>query len=198
MEAVRDLYSQLYDARYPVICRDKPPKPRRATQWTPQPARPGCPATYDYAYVRRNPCTLWLCVEPLGRWRTARRTAVDRARQVQAIADHPRYRQAERLIRVCDNLNAHAYASFYRAFPSAETRRLARRVPRVFTPRHGSWLRCTSDFTALSSGEASAFHQPEAVRYAYQGESNLVRLWAAPSASLMSSTKTDWPFRHQS
>ena len=60
---------------------------------------------------------------------------MDWARQVKAIADHPRYRQAERLIRVCDNLNTHAYASFYRAFPPAEARRLAQRVQRVFTPR---------------------------------------------------------------
>ncbi len=93
---------------------------------------------------------------------------MDWARQVQAIADHPRCRQAERLIRICDPLNTHAYASFYRAFPPAETRRQARRVQRAFPPRPGSWLRCTSDFAALSSGEAIAFHQPEAVRYAYQ------------------------------
>ena len=44
------------------------------------------------------------------------------------------------MILVCDNLNPHTYASFYRAFPRAEARRLARRVQRVFTPRHGSWL----------------------------------------------------------
>ena len=55
-------------------------------------------------------------VEPLGQWRmahaTTRHTSVDWARLVQALADHPRYRQAERLILVCDHLNTHAYASF--------------------------------------------------------------------------------------
>ena len=78
MEAVLDLYSQFYDARYL------------------EPARPGRPATYDCAYVRRGPCTIWMFVEPLSQWRTAnataRRTAVDGARPVQALADHPRYR----------------------------------------------------------------------------------------------------------
>ena len=64
MEAVLDLYSQPYDARYPVICRDEQTKPLRADKRPPQPARP-----------------------------------------VQAIADHPRDRWAERLILVCDNLN---------------------------------------------------------------------------------------------
>ena len=58
----------------------------------------------------------------------------------KAIADHPRYRQAERLILVCDNLHTHTYASFFQAFPPAEARRLAQRVQLVFTPQHGSWL----------------------------------------------------------
>ena len=70
---------------------------------------------------------------------------------MQALADHPRYRQAERLIRVCDNLNTHSYASFYRAFPPAKARRLARRVQRVFTPRHGNWLnRAEPDLSVLT------------------------------------------------
>ena len=47
---------------------------------------------------------------------------------------------AEHLTRGCDNLNTHAYASFYRAFPPAEERCLVRRVHLAFTPKHGSWL----------------------------------------------------------
>ena len=144
MEAVLNLYSLIYDARYPVICMDEHAKALRADKWPSQPARPGRPATYDYEYVRRGTCTIWMFVEPLGQWRmaraTARRTAVDWAHQVKALADHPRYRQAERLILVCDNLNTHAYRSFFRAFPRAEAERLVRRVLLVFTPRHGSWL----------------------------------------------------------
>ena len=49
--AVRNLYSRPYAARYPVIGRDEQPKPRRADRRTPAAARPGRPATYDYAYV---------------------------------------------------------------------------------------------------------------------------------------------------
>ena len=65
---------------------------------------------------------------------------MDWAHPVKALADHPRYRHAEHLIRVCDNLNTHAYASFLRAFPPAEARRLAPRVQLVFPPRPGRWL----------------------------------------------------------
>ena len=144
MEAVLDLYSRPYDARHPVICMDEHAKPLRADTRPPRPARPGRPATYDYEYARRGTCTVWLFVEPLGQWRmadaTARRTAVDWAHPVRTLADHPRYRQAEYLTLVCDNLNTHAYASFHRAFPRAEALRLIPRVRLVFTPRHGSWL----------------------------------------------------------
>ena len=76
---------------------------------------------------------------------------MDGARPVQARADHPRDRQTERQILACDPLNAHAYASLYRAFPPAETRRLAWRVQRVFTPRHGRWLhRAESELSGLA------------------------------------------------
>ena len=43
--------------------------------------------------------------------RTARRPAVDWAHQVKALVDHPRYRQAEYLTLVCDNLNTHTRAA---------------------------------------------------------------------------------------
>ena len=144
MEAVLNRYSWPRDVRYPVICMDEHAKFLRADKWPSQPARPGRPATYDYEYVRRGTCTIGMFVEPLGPWRmahaTARRTAVDWAHQVKALVDHPRYRAAERLILICDNLNTHAYRSFFRAFPRAEAERLVRRVLLVFTPRHGRWL----------------------------------------------------------
>ncbi len=50
---------------------------------------------------------------------TARRTGRIRRR---VLANHPRDRPAEHLTRGCDNLNTHAYSSFYRAFPPDEAR----------------------------------------------------------------------------
>lgn len=128
-EAVRNLYNQPYAARYPVICKDGQPKLRRTNQRTPQLARPVrlLPTTH----MRRGPYTLWLCVEPLGPWRTG----MDGARPAPAVANLLCYRQAERLILVCDHWNTHTYASFDRAFPPDEARRRARRVQWVFTPR---------------------------------------------------------------
>ena len=85
-----DRYSRPYDPRYPVICRDEHAKFLRADKRPSHPARPGHPVTYDYEYVRCGTCTIWMFVEPLGQWRTAyvtaRRTAVDWARQDKARA----------------------------------------------------------------------------------------------------------------
>ena len=92
----------------------------RADKWPSQPARP---ATYDY--VRCGPCTIGMFVEPLGPWRTAhataRRTAVDWAHPVKALADHPRDREAERLILVCDHLTADARVRLKHLNPTIET-----------------------------------------------------------------------------
>ena len=67
MEAVLNRYSWPYDPRYPVICRDEHAKFLRADKWPSQPARPGRPATYDYAYVRCGTGTIGMFVEPLAR-----------------------------------------------------------------------------------------------------------------------------------
>ena len=60
MEAVLDLYSQPYDARYSVICKDEHVQPLRTDTRPPRIARSGRPATYDYAYARHGTCTVWL------------------------------------------------------------------------------------------------------------------------------------------
>jgi hypothetical protein len=44
------------------------------------------------------------------------------------------------VILVCDNLNTHIAASFYKAFPPNVALRLLRRLEIHYTPKHGSWL----------------------------------------------------------
>ncbi len=41
---------------------------------------------------------------------------------------------------VMDNLNTHAVASLYKAFPPEEAFRLSQRLEIHYTPKHGSWL----------------------------------------------------------
>ena len=92
--------------------------------------------------------------EPLSGWRTVavtkRRTTLDWAKQVRALANLPRYRDAESITLVCDNLNTHSGDSFYAAFPAAEASRLNDRIHLVHTPKHGSWLNVAElEFSAL-------------------------------------------------
>jgi len=67
------------------------------------------------------------------------RTDADWAQELAGLLDG-RYAKAEKVILVCDNLNTHTIASFYKAFAPAEARRLAERIEIHHTPKHGSWL----------------------------------------------------------
>ena len=70
---------------------------------------------------------------------TDRRTAVDYAHVLKDLAD-VHFAQAKTIILVQDNLNTHAAASLYEAFPAAQARRLVERFEWHYTPKHGSWL----------------------------------------------------------
>lgn len=123
---------------------DEQPKQLIAETRTPLPVEPGKPQRVDHEYRREGVAVLWMFTEPLGCWRsvrvTSRRTRVDWAHQVRALVDDPRYRDAERITLVCDNLNTHCIASLYEAFDPAEALRIAQKLEIVYTPKHGSWL----------------------------------------------------------
>ena len=50
------------------------------------------------------------------------------------------FRDAEKIILVCDNLNTHKPASLYKTFHPDEARRIAEKIEFHYTPKHGSWL----------------------------------------------------------
>ena len=59
--------------------------------------------------------------------------------------------EAERITLVMDNLNTHAGASLYKAFPAPKARRLLTKLQFVYTPRHGSWLNMAEcEFSVLA------------------------------------------------
>jgi hypothetical protein len=126
MEDVLDVYHRPYDAKRPVVCLDE--KPLRQ----------------DHEYKRNGTANVFCASEPLANWRrlsvTDRRTKVDWAHFVRDLVDAPRYREAERVVLVQDQLNTHTPASLYAAFPPAEAKRLAERLEIHHTPKHGSWL----------------------------------------------------------
>lgn len=143
MEDILDLYHRPYDEKVPLICMDEQPVQLVEEVRVALPARPGRPRRYDHHYKRAGTANIFLFTEPLAGWRrasvTSRRTAVDWAVQMRMLleADYPK---AEKVILVCDNLNTHKIASFYKAFRPAVARGLVKRLEIHHTPKHGSWL----------------------------------------------------------
>ena len=143
MEDVLEVYRRPYDPKRPVICIDETFKQLIGDTRTPLPPRPGMVERYDHEYVRNGVVSLFLACEPLAGWRhiavTEHRRRGDWASFIRSLLDG-RYAPAERVVLVMDQLNTHALASLYEAFPLEEAKRLAERIELHHTPKHGSWL----------------------------------------------------------
>ena len=61
-------------------------------------------------------------------------------RQFNKSLDDPRFRSAQQLPLVCDNINTRDFGSLYIAFLPEETQQVMDRLKLVSTPKHGSWL----------------------------------------------------------
>jgi hypothetical protein len=145
MEDVLDVYQRPYDPGRPVVGLDEKPVQLLSDPagLPARPPAPGRPARHDYRYERGGTANVFCAFEPLGNWRalevTGRRTKSDFAGFVRSLVDG-RYRDAERVVLVMDNLNTHSPASLYEAFGPEEARRITAKLEIHYTPRHGSWL----------------------------------------------------------
>ncbi len=119
MEDVLQLYTNVYDPDYPLVCFDESSKQFIAETRKPLPAEPGQPERFDYEYQRLGVSNLFMFFEPLTGWRhvevTDQRTQIDYAQQMKYLVDE-RYPQAKKIKIVQDNLNTHMGASLYKAF----------------------------------------------------------------------------------
>jgi hypothetical protein len=143
MEDVLEVYARSYSPQRPVICLDEKSKELHDTPRGALAMEPGQAARQDYEYVRHGTANLFLAVEPLRGWRTARvtvrRTAQDFAEQLRLLVEED-YPDAEQIVLVTDNLNTHRPACLYERFPPEQARRIARKIEWHYTPEHGSWL----------------------------------------------------------
>ena len=84
-----------------------------------------------------------LFTEALAGWRNVtarpRRTKEDWAHEMENLLN-TRYKDVEKVILVCDNLNTHTPGAFYQAFPPDKARALVKKIEFHYTPKHGSWL----------------------------------------------------------
>jgi hypothetical protein len=143
MEDLLDLYEEPDDPTRPRVCFDERPCQLLADSREPLPMMPQHPARVDYEYIRHGTCNLFIMVEPFQGWRhlsvTARRTKQEFA---QCMADlvNTHFPAAVKIRVILDNLSTHTPAALYEAFPSAEARRILRKLEFHQTPVHGSWL----------------------------------------------------------
>ena len=144
MEDVLEVYHRPYDPKHPVVCLDETFKQLIGETRQPLPPLPGQVERYDSVYVRNGVANLFMTFEPLAGWRhvemTDSRTAVDFATVVKQLVDSRRYRNAEKIVLVMDQLNTHTSGSLYEAFTPDEARRIADKLEIHYTPKHGSWL----------------------------------------------------------
>lgn len=164
MEDVLEVYHRPYDATRPVVCLDEASKQLVKETRPCRPLAPGHPRIVDYEYERNGTANLFMLFEPLAGRRhvvvTARRTALDYARVVQALVD-VQYPTATTIVLVQDNLNTHVPASLYAAFPPAEARRLLGKLEMHYTPKHGSWLNMAETELSILSRQCLRRRIPE-------------------------------------
>ena len=143
MEDVLAIYQQPPNPQRPVVCLDETFRPLIGEIREPLPAQPGEVERYDNVYVRNGVASVFLAFEPLAGWRQVRitetRRRTDWAHFVENLLED-RYRDAERVVLVMDQLNTHSPASLYQAFAPEKAQRLADRLEIHYTPKHGSWL----------------------------------------------------------
>jgi DDE superfamily endonuclease len=155
MEEVLEVYTQPHDSEMPLVCLDETSKQLVSETRTPLPMQPGQPERVDYEYERAGTANLFMLFAPLEGWRhievTDHRKAADYAEVLKDLSD-VHFPGAKKIVLVQDNLNTHAKASLYEAFPPAEARRLVQRFEWRYTPKHGSWLNMAeSELAVLAS-----------------------------------------------
>jgi len=190
MEDVLEVYHRPRDPECPVVCLDETSKQLIAETRVPIPAKPGCPARYDYEYQRNGTANLFMLFAPLEGWRhvevTDRRTAVDFGQILKQLSDK-HFPDARKIVLVQDNLNTHRPASLYEAFPAEEARRLVERFEWHYTPKHGSWLNMAESELSVVSSQCLDRRIPDKQMLVDE-----VAAWEADRNK--KHTKADWQF----
>jgi hypothetical protein len=155
MEKVLDIYKQILDPEYPVVCMDESPKQLISETKVPILATPGRPARYDCEYRRCGVCNIFLACEPLVGKRmikiTEKRKKDDWAYFIEDIAEN--YKRAEKIVLVMDNLNTHTPGSLYETFSPEKAKELWDRFEFIYTPKHGSWLNMAEIELSVLNGQ---------------------------------------------
>ena len=148
MEDILGIYQNTYDPMIPVLCMDEKPiefldEIRKRLQVKLLKIDRDEMEKMDSEYTQCGYGSIFIFTEPLAGWRyvTAResRTKCDFA-QIMNKLYHERYKNVEKVILVCNGLNTHSKASFYKAFSPEIAYELSQKFEFHYTPIQGSWL----------------------------------------------------------
>jgi hypothetical protein len=153
MEEVLDIYEQDYNPLRPVICFDERPCQLIKDVIAPIPMKKGQVLRQDHHYKRNGTCCVLIAFEPLTGKRIVvvkeRKTKKDYAAFMKQV--EKKYRKADKIVLVQDNLNTHNPSSFYEAFSPEYAFWLTQRFQMVYTPKKASWLNMAEiELSALS------------------------------------------------
>lgn len=142
MEDVLATYERPYDPKNPVVCLDEKPVQLLSEPHQTIPAKEGQLKRRDYEYKREGVANAFCAIEPkTGKVMvkpTRNRKAPAFARFFRALLR--KYKKADRVHVVMDNLNTHKLKSLVETFGEKLGRKLWNRVAVHYTPKHGSWL----------------------------------------------------------
>ena len=147
MERLLHLYSQDPDPEYPLVCFDEKSYQVVGDTIAPINMRSGKPKRTSDKYLRNGTQQILVAYLPnFGKrftWVSPKRKAVDFAFFMMEFLKSylPTILPSVKGIRlVCDNLNTHSKASFYKTFHAAIAFEFSNLVDFHYTPVNGSWL----------------------------------------------------------
>lgn len=143
MEDVLEVYNQEPVEDVDIICFDERPCQLIEDVYVPLAAQKGKVKKIDHTYKRKGTCALMLAYDIQGGIRyvqvSKQRRKVDYAHFMDWL-DKTHYQHSSKVLLVQDNLNTHAYGSFYEHLPADRASELRNKYEFHFTPKNASWL----------------------------------------------------------
>lgn len=153
---ILEVYERPYNPKYPVVCFDEKSKQLldKLRKAIPAKTKQGSLKKVDYEYQRNGTVNIFVATEPKGKKRhilvTKQRKKDDFAKVIKTLVMN-KYKNAEKLVLVTDNLNIHNEKAIRETLEKEEAEQIINRIEWHYTPKHASWLNMAEiEINALS------------------------------------------------
>lgn len=153
---ILEVYERPYNPKYPVVCFDEKSKQLldKLRKAIPAKTKQGSLKKVDYEYQRNGTVNIFVATEPKGKKRhilvTKQRKKDDFAKVIKTLVMN-KYKNAEKLVLVTDNLNIHNEKAIRETLKKEEAEQIINKIEWHYTPKHASWLNMAEiEINALS------------------------------------------------